>query len=214
MCPRQIINHNQPCFFRLELLIVLLSMLLSSCNGVSTILKPTPLPGWRIPVSQLFVDSSVFPDDVTLSYSEPDGKESDSTINHFFREWSGNSSGRIWQNVFRSYKVSEAEEYYDQLRNSMFSVNGTPSPDNYFSEFLPPDEVEFTSQFVDEYYFACGYWDGYNCEMLARYRNYVITLHLPHEVPGSDDPGLSFSQMKPILENMDQRFVLLFASFE
>jgi hypothetical protein len=190
-------------------LIIFLSI--TSCVKFQT--TSTPPPGWRILVSNLFIDASAFPEGTSIDYTDPEGKESDPTINHFFRTWVG-LEGETRQTILRSYTVADAETVYDELRVSLFTINGTPLPEKPFSAYVPPEEFHFENQLADEYYFACGQWDGYNCEFLARYRNYVTNVHFPLATSLSKDPGMTYAQMKSILTNVDQKFSELFATLK
>lgn len=189
---------------------LLIVVMISGCN--STGATSTPPPGWRVPVNNLFVEVSAFPKSWAVGYSTPKDKGDDPTINHVFREWQG--QGRVWQNIWRAYAISDAEDLFDDMRDSQFAPNSTLEPYAVFKDFTPPDQFGFTSQIADEYYFACGVWGSSYCEIVARYRNYVTNVHLPLKSEIENDGGLTYGEMEIILEGMDQQFLEFFETLD
>ena len=182
------------------------------CRSLRITPTSTPPPGWRIPVSGLFIDTPSFPENWEVSFSTPRERPDDPTVNHVGREWYHLVSGDAWQSIWRAYSVSDAEELYEELRTSQFAPNSTLEADIEFEDFAPPEQIRFTSQIADEYYFACGVWGFTYCEMVARYRNYVTEVHLPLKAGTDSKVGLSYEQIEPVLIDMDRQFVDLFQS--
>jgi hypothetical protein len=201
------IDHNErviKAMKRLIILLAIMSCILSGCQDISFSGTPTPPPGWRKPVSDNFVDETIFPTGWHVDYTDPKGKDNDPTINHVFRQWGG--KGAAWQNIWRAYSVTDAQDFYSKIRKSQFTVNGTPTPDKAFSEFSVPLEVKFSSQIADDYYFACSQWNGSHCEVVARYKNYVTDVYLPLRTDAESNEDLTYPQMETILINMDHKF--------
>lgn len=185
-----------------RIVILIIIMMSVGCNpkkGASN-----ALPGWRVPVSNLFIKVNAFPENWTVDFSTPKDKQDDPTINHVGREWGGPGSGRAWQSIWRAYSISDAEELYKELRVSQFIPKETLEPDIPFVKFSPPNEINFTSQTADEYYFACGVWRFSYCEMVARYRNYVTNVHLPLNTTNECDEGFTYDQIENVLRGVDQ----------
>jgi hypothetical protein len=174
--------------------------------GVVRPLDPTPLPGWFTPVSELFVDESALPVGWQVGFPED---TMDPAANHVWREWWGppDESGFVFQSIWRAYTVAAAEERYDELRVSQFEPS-RPSPYDTFVPFEPPDEIGVRSQVADEFYVACGWWGRAYCEVVARYRNYVVELHLDREAEceGRVSEGLTYPEIETIVTAMDARF--------
>jgi hypothetical protein len=184
---------------------------ISGCQGPQKALATSP-PGWRVPVSSLFIDISAFPQKWEVDFSDPKDKQNDPTINAVFREWVGPGALPAWQNISRAYSLPDAEELYRNLRESQYSPNRTLPADISFAEFSPPKEISFTSQTADDYYFACGVWRFSYCEVVARYRNYVTNVHLPLISENENDGGFTYEEMEMILRGMDQQFTVFFES--
>ena len=171
----------------------------------------TAPPGWRVPVSNLFIEVNAFPENWTVDFSTPKDKQDDTTINHVGREWGGPESGRAWQSIWRAYSISAAEELYKDLHVSQFIPKETLKPDTPFEKFSPPTEITFSSRMADEYYFACGVWRFPYWEAVARYRNYVTNVHLPLKTADERNGGLTYDEMENVLRGMDQQFTEFFA---
>ncbi len=170
---------------------------------------PTPLPGWRSPVSALLVEDSAFPEGWVREREFPDTP--DPTINHVYRSWwnqARGTSGGADQAIWRAYTIADAQEKYEALRESQFYVHFTPSPDEFFADFKPPSEIDFQSQVADEFYLACGWRIWAHCEVLARYRNYVVnmSLDLEAEYEGHVTYGLTYPEIEAVIRAMDAKF--------
>jgi len=196
------------------MLILAFTTLTVSC-GVIWPLKPTPtpLPGWRSPVSDLLVDESAFPEGWSILH--PEDTSTDPTVNHVGRRWGRvGVSGTIAQGIWRAYTTADAEEKYDELRASQFQP-GRPSPYNVFVPFALPPEIGFQSQVADEFYLACGWWGEAYCGVVARYRNYVVYMRLEREAEceGHVTHGLTYAEIESVVRAMDAKFVEVMEAF-
>ena len=176
---------------------------------------PTPLPGWRIPVSELFVDVDVFPEGWAHMRDLPPEVETDPTINHVTRIWwdKAQGKGRAEQSFWRAYTVDDAKEKYNYLTENGFNPTET-QPADFFVPYQPPSEITFRSQAADEHYLACGWGIGSFCEIAVRYRNYVayMRINLKGRNQGYDnDTGLTYAEIEVVLAVMDAKFVEFFA---
>jgi len=190
-------------------LVLALAALTACCCGILPNLlppTPTPLPGWRSPVSELFVDESAFPEGWQIGSVR--GATMDPTVNHVAREWEGGEYGLAFQSIWRAYTVADAKEKYDELLASQFHPSRTLPPYELFIEFEPPEEIDFHSRVADEFYMACGWWTWAYCEVIARYRNYVVELCLDREAEydGHVTHGLTYPEIEAIVRAMDARF--------
>lgn len=191
------------------MLVLTLAALTACCCGILPSLlppTPTPLPGWRSPVNDLFVDESAFPEGWEIG--SVTGATTDPTVNHVAREWEGGEYGLAFQSIWRAYTVADAKEKYDELLASQFHPSTTLPPYEIFVEFKPPDEISFHSQVVDEFYMACGWWGTAYCEVVARYHNYVteMRLGLEAEYEGNTNDGLTYSETEAVVRAMDAMF--------
>ncbi len=184
-------------------LVLLLVISLSSCEG----LVPTPPPGWRSPVSELFMDESALP--AGWKIDSPEGRTTDPTINHIAREWSHpGKSGGVFQSIWRAYTARDAKSEYNKLRRSQF-VRGRPSdPRAAYVPFEPPEEINLQGLTADEFYLACGWSTWAYCEMVARYRNYAVELRLDLEAEyeGHISEGLTYPEVEAAIRAMDAQF--------
>lgn len=179
---------------------------------------PTPLPGWRSPVSALLVDDSAFPKGWVRVREFP--VTPDPTINHVYRKWWGEQwrdSRTADQAIWRAYTIEDAQEKYNELRRQpMLLQSYTPEPwDDIYIEFKPPPEIRFRSQVADEFYLACGWLYGAECHVIARYRNYVtyMTLDLEAEHKGHISHGLTYPQIEVVIRAMDAKFTKAIKEF-
>ena len=161
--------------FRLLLTMSILALATSCRTVLSLEPTPTPLPGWRSPVSELFIDEAVFPEGWHVDF--PEDSVTDPSVNHVGRSWGRQGiSGTVTQAIWRTYTVAEAERWYNELRASQYHPRSTLPSYELFLEFEPPDEIDFQSQVADEFYLACGWWTSAYCEVIARYRNYGVEM--------------------------------------
>ncbi len=172
---------------------------------------PTPLPGWRSPVSALLVDDSAFPKGWVRVREFP--VTPDPTINHVYRKWWGQAWGDARtadQAIWRAYTIEDAQEKYKELRRQpMLLQTYTPKPwDEVYIEFRPPPEIGFRSQVADEFYLACGWLEVAQCHVIARYRNYVtyMVLDLEAQYEGHINHGLTYAEIETVLRAMDAKF--------
>lgn len=177
---------------------------------------PTPLPGWRSPVSALLVEDSAFPEGWAREREFP--KTLDPTINHVYRAWWGKAQGAggADQAIWRAYTIEDAIKKYTELRQqSMLLPNYTPSPWDFYIEFKPPPEIGFRSQIADEFYLACGWLYGAQCHVIARYRNYVTytSLDLEAEYEGHVSHGLTYPEIEAMIRAMDAKFAEALETF-
>jgi hypothetical protein len=175
--------------------------------------EPTPLPGWRYPTSELFVDEDAFPEGwETMPVG---GLTMDPTVNHVAREWGQEEvSGIASQSIWRAYTVPDAERRYNELRASRFEPSRSLNPGTLFIPFEPPVEVSYQSQVADEFYLACGWWGAACCKVVARYRNYAVELYLEREAEhgGHSTHGLGYSEIETVVRAMDARFAEVMAT--
>jgi len=200
------------------LLIVSLLALTVSCRAIlPSESTPTPLPGWRSLVSELLLGDEAFPSGWARIRDHPQGSLTDSTIDHVYRSWWGKaqSSGKADQAVWRAYTTGDAENWYAELRQRQFHPSRTLPPYELFLEFEPPDEIDFHSQVADEFYLACGWWTWAYCEVVARYRNYVVDMHLDLEAEyaGHTSEGLTYAEIETAVRAMDAKFAEAMAQF-
>ena len=175
---------------------------------------PMPPPGWRSPVSELFVDKSAFPEEWQIGSVK--GATMDPTVNHVAREWGRKEiSGTAFQSIWRAYTVADAERKYDELRASQFEPSRPLYPGTIFVPFAPPAEINLQSQVADELYLACGWWGVAYCEVVARYRNYTVELRLDLEAEyeGHTTVGLTYPEIETIVRAMDAKFAEAMGEF-
>jgi len=75
--------------------------------------------------------------------------------------------------------------------------------------FAPPPEIKFNSVKADEFYIVCGRLNYAYCIIAARYRNYIVSLHidLASTIGGyTQDEGLTYSEIETLLRDMDKIF--------
>jgi hypothetical protein len=170
---------------------------------------PTPLPGWRSPVSALLVEDESFPEGWVCEREFPDTP--DPTINHVYRSWYDETEdwGKAEQAIWRAYTTEDAREKYAELRQMpQLLPHYTPGPYEFYAEFKPPPEIDFQSQIADEFYLACGRRNGFQCRVIARYRNYVsyMRLYLEIEYEGRTREGLTYQEIEVVVRAMDAKF--------
>ena len=189
--------------------------------GCHTIIAPVPtptlLPGWQSLVSDLLLEDDALPEGWSRIRNHPRGSLTDSTINHVYRSWwneAEGSSGKVQQHIWRAYSIVDAKEKYAELRQSPVLLSRfTPSPYDFYVEFCTPPEIGFQSQVADEFYLVCGWRGVAYCEVVARYRNYVIDMRLAREAEceGHVTHGLTYPEIETVVRAMDARFEQFFA---
>ncbi len=187
------------------MLVLPLFMLLASC-GLFRSPTPTPLPGWRSPVSELFVDESAFPEG--WKSGSPEGTIIDPTVNHVTQEWGHPGvAGTVRQSIWRGYTAADVQDKYDELRKTQFAPSRPLYPGTLYVPFDPPTEIAFQSQVADQFYLACGWWGNAYCEVIARYRNYVVELWLDREAEyeGHISHGLTYPEIEAVIRAMDAK---------
>jgi hypothetical protein len=193
----------------------LLLLLLLGCNAVSPFQPtPTPLPGWRVLVSDLLIEDGIFPVGWTRIRDWPLDSLSDVTINHVYRSWWGEAAdvGKVEQSIWRAFTIADAKALYAELRQSQFGLTRTPNPalpDEINIPYQSPAEIQYQSAVADEYYLACG-WSGFpRCVALARYRNYVAEIITDWQTIGPDGrqrDGLTYTEVENVIMAMDAKF--------
>lgn len=198
--------------------LLLVAIFATGCERVAlSQLIPSP-PGWRSPVAQLLLDENAFPKGwQIIDYESPQDHLMDPTINHVSREWwnPDKESAYMSQSIWRAYTVGNAKKGYTELRqSSLLLARLTPIPEDFYVEFRPPPELSFQSQVADEFYIACGWNVWAYCEVVARYRNYIVDLSLSHETvyQGQINQGLTYVEMETVLKAMDNEFREFFNS--
>jgi hypothetical protein len=201
----------------LILTISLLTLMVGCRAIVATGPSPTPLPGWRSLVGELLVEDSAFPEGWARIRDLPQGMMTNPTINHVYRSWWGEAEGvgKVEQAIWRAYTIADAEDKYAELRQSQFYVHRTSSPPDFYVPFEPPDEINFQSQVADEFYLACGWRIWARCEVVARYRNYVVDmrLDLEAEYEGHATHGLTYPEIEAVVRAMDAKFAEAMGEF-
>lgn len=195
-------------------LMLSLAALTVRCGGLWSP-TPTPRPGWRSPVSELFVDESAFPEGWRGDF--PEDTTMDPTVNHVAREWGrAGVSGTVTQAIWRAYTVAEAEAKYNEVYAESHFERGQPlNPGSIFIPFELPVEINFQSQVADEFRLACGWWDEAYCQVVARYRNYVVYMRLEREAAceGQVTRGLTYTEIEAVVRAMDAKFAEALDSF-
>lgn len=188
-----------------------LAVLAVGCKGPGPSHLGPPPPGWRSPVAGLLLDGTDLPEGWQVDLGFPEGRIMDPTINHVAREWWNPEKGSagIMQSIWRAYAIEDAQEKYIELRQSPVLLSRfTPSPYDFYVEFRPPSEIGFQSQIADEFYIACGWIVWSYCEVVTRYRNYVVDMQLNLEAEHAEhvSHGLTYSEIDAVVEAMDARF--------
>jgi len=195
---------------RLPLIISFLILTVGCQFLPSLVLEPTSLPGWRSPVGELLLEKTAFLEGWVRMRDVPSDM-TDPTTNHVYRSWwwEAAGSGKVEQDIWRSYTVENAEKHYAELRQTQFHPSRTPHPDELFVEFVPPEEITYQSQIADEFYLACGRrWGGPMCIVVAHYRNYVTQLRIDQEMEceGYTNRGLTYPEIETLVETVDAKF--------
>ena len=167
--------------------------------------SPIPPPGWRTPVRDLIVGDGAFPLDWTAAMDT----SSDPTVNHVGRIWSNPLGSRVDEGIWRAYTEADAKEKYAELlRQSIFHASQSIYVHDYFVQFEPPTDIVFVSHVADESYFACGWVSLAYCELVARYRNYVVAFQLDRQVErqGHQSAGLTDKDIETLVTAADVRF--------
>lgn len=193
---------------------LLLTALFFSCGTAPT---STSLPGLSSPVGELLVEDNAFPEGWVRIRDLPPDAMTDPTIRHVYRSWWGQAEGRgkAEQAIWRSHTIADAKEWYTELREGQFYVRRTPTPPDFYVEFEPPDQIDFQSQVADEFYLACGWRIWARCEVVARYRNYVVNMdwELEAEYEGHVTHGLTYSEIEVVVRAMDAKFAEALETF-
>jgi hypothetical protein len=190
--------------------LVLLCLFGVGCQSPNNFLRQTtPLPGWRSPTDYLFLTEDDLPEGWQSNSPVPTA-EPDPTINANAREWyQVGSSITVYQIIWRSYTIEDAQVHYLDRYKNEFRVPQPPIPAyRHYCEFTPPVEITFRSKVANEFYLACGSLDISYCEVLARYRNYVTILRIDAKLDCNNDSqeGLPYSEIEKIIRAMDSRF--------
>lgn len=192
--------------FRVPLAATLAALIAVSCSLLPEP-TPTPLPGWYRDARELLVPESAFPGEWRVHlYKEANVHP---RANHVHRELGrGNRPGIAVQDVWRSYTTGSAKAHYDELRQGEFHPSEPLPAYAVFIEFEPPTEISVESRVADEFFLACGWWTVAVCKVVARYRNYVVLMRLPHEaeVDGHHTDGLTYGEIETVVRAMDARF--------
>jgi hypothetical protein len=160
------------------------------------------------------VDESALPRGWKID--SPAGTTTDPTVNHLAREWYHEGcSGGAFQSIWRLYTADAAAGKYANLRDSQFDLGPPADPSAAFVPLKPPQEIDFHSQVADEYYLACGWSTWAFCELIARYRNYVVELRLDlqAEYQGQVHCGLTYPEAEAVIRAMDVKFAEAIKTF-
>jgi len=200
---------------RIVIIVICFAWLSGACN-LPHIFQPTPTPppGWRLPVADLLIDDAVLPESWQVDF--PEDTSYDPTVNKISRIW-GNppNPGTLYQVIWRAYTIEDAEDKYNQLRQSQFHPTPPTLDTVIFISPEPPKVISYMTEDADEHYFACGWSTVSYCLAIARYRNYVVEMSFPlnteHvERPGTYTNGLVYSEIELLLDEMDKRFIDFF----
>lgn len=197
---------------------MLLTLCMVSIVGCQTI-SPTsiPLPGWNSLVSGLLLEDDSFPEGWERIRDHPQGSLADPTINHVYRSWWGKAqgNGKADQAIWRATSIADSRPHYDELRGSQFEPSRPLASGTTYVPFEPPTAIDFQSKVADEFYLACGWWDWAYCEVIARYRNYVVemSLDLEAEYEGYSTRGLTYADIETVVEAMDAKFAEFLNAF-
>ncbi len=187
---------------------------LTSCGNIENYISSPP-PGWNQDVKNLFVEESAFPTgwQAMLELEVDDYPQN----NHVHREFGqANMSGIVSQDIWRAYTERDAQRKFDDLIESQF-VPKQPLPSwDFYLPFEPPSEITFQSEFADEFYLACGWWTIAYCQVVARYKNYVVYLRLDHKRDYGEyhSEGLNYQQMEKIIKAMDAKMEKVLQSYK
>jgi hypothetical protein len=165
------------------------------------------LPGWRTPVSELIIDDSSLPKDWMVLF--PEDTSFDPTVNHVGRSWGHPSGAHAEEVLWRSFTISDAKAKFEQLVSQPPLHSGLkPFPTDFIVEFRPPPDMTFHSQNANQYYLACGWIIWAYCEIVVRYRNYVVDFRLDRkaELENHYSVGLTDPDIERLLSAMDARF--------
>lgn len=192
-------------------------VILIGCQKISA-LSPTstPLPGWQTLTSDLLIKGNSFPDGWSLQRNWPDGSLTDPTINHVVRSWYDGHSGGSDQSIWRAYSLEDARTWYIEVVEKYTGLGVTPNAFTTLEPLVTPAEIKFSSQIADEFIFLCGTVDRPICEVVARYRNYVVLLEADWkrvEIDGKETSGLTIEEFELLVIEMDTVFIEFFAEF-
>jgi len=193
---------------RLTVTLSMLTIVLGACRAPW---QHEP-PGWRSPVSELFVDITAFPEGWQIHF--PDRTVTDPTVNRVGRTWGNpDQGGTVNQGIWRAYDTVGARRKYVEL-NKNFLQPRTPRPGAVYVGFEPPETVDLHNLTADEFYLACGWSDRAYCVVFARYRNYVTSMYLTREAElnGRRTHGLTDPEIETVINAMDAKFEQFFAS--
>lgn len=181
--------------FKLGLVLVVATLLLSGCFGVPYSLSGDPIPvnPPDVPTSDLLLDESPFPSGWQIDLCEP-YCDRDRFLGESSRTFGRiGIPGHIIQDVFyyRTERDAEAKfQRYDETTGHS-----------------PPPEISYLSPIADEQYLRCGVdkRSGIeNCRAARRYGNYFIYFYFDLD-QGYDDGLPSIEDVEPILRAMDER---------
>lgn len=119
------------------------------------------------------------------------------------------NGAKVEQAIWRAYAITDAKAKYNELRyGGPFQPSQDLLNDPDFVRFAPPAEISFQSKVADEFYMACGWWRWAYCEVIARYRNYVVDLRMDQqaELEGNKSYGLTYAEVETIIKAMDAKF--------
>jgi hypothetical protein len=192
--------------------IVVLSILATASTGCYVSWRQDP-PGWHSPVSELFVDTSAFPEGWQIDF--PEDAVTDPGVNSVGRSWGHpQECGTANQGIWRAHSISRAKRKYSELVKDISQPNTEIHSEDTYIEFQPSEELDYQSQTADEFYLACGLRDVAYCVVFARYRNYVTSMTLKREAEFDNHRscGLTYPEIEAVIRAMDAKFEQFLAS--
>lgn len=191
------------------ILCILITVVLSMLFGKKIIFEfeylfPAPV-GWKSYVAYALLDVNSFPENWKHSIDSPYNLYTDPEINHVYRAWgqSDGKSGSAEESIWRAYSDFQAYDFYNQLINSQIHFKNKKG--DFQIDFHPPKEIDYTSKTADKDYLACGWYVDAYCDYFAKYKNYVLYLHIEREdaINNRHSDGLSYQEIEDILVRAD-----------
>jgi hypothetical protein len=101
--------------------------------------------------------------------------------------WGKGESTRYFVFIVRGYPtIHRAAETFIRDKNQLSREPWRPS-----------EELQIESRYADESVSACGNWAGYRCEHVARYQEFVLTVH------SMIDDEMTYDKFEDIVEYVD-----------
>lgn len=169
-------------------------------------------------VSDLLLEDRDFPEGWARMRDHPVGSLTDASINHVYRSWWDREQGEgiTEQAIWRAYSIEDAmRKYQELLQNPLLTARYTPSPDEYYIEFKIPSDIVYKSLLADESLIACGRRIWEFCDVIIRYKNYIVEIRIDLETNygGYISHGLTNDEIERVLAAVDGKFAFFFSSY-